>query len=58
MDAKSGLVSSFAPGIGQDCAAVKAALSDRWSNSQSEGQNTKPKLVKRQTWLGVKAEPG
>lgn len=43
-------MSSFAAGIGQDCAAVRAALTEPWSNGQTEGQNTKLKLVKRQMY--------
>ena len=49
-DAKSGLMASFASGIAQDHAAVKAALTEPWSNGQTEGQNTKLKLVKRQMY--------
>jgi transposase len=49
-DAKAGLMSSFATGIGQDHAAVKAVLTELWSNGQTEGQNTKLKLVKRQMY--------
>jgi transposase len=49
-DAKSGLMASFASGIVQDHAAVKAALTEPWSNGQTEGQNTKLKLVKRQMY--------
>ena len=49
-DAKPGLMASFASGIAQDCAAVKAALTEPWSNGQTEGQNTKLKLVKRQMY--------
>ena len=30
--------------------AVKAALTEPWSNGQTEGQNTKLKLVKRQMY--------
>ena len=41
---------SFASGIVQDQAAVMAALTEPWSNGQSEGQNTKLKLVKRQMY--------
>lgn len=47
-DAKTGLMASFAFGIGQDDAAVRAALTEAWSNDQTEGQNTRLKLVKRQ----------
>jgi transposase len=49
-DAKAGLMASFASGIVQDHAAVKAALTEPWSNGQTEGQNTKLKLVKRQMY--------
>jgi transposase len=41
---------SFASGIVQDHAAVKAALTEPWSNGQSEGHNTKLKFVKRQMY--------
>jgi transposase len=49
-DATPGLMASFASGIAQDHAAVKAALTQPWSNGQTEGQNTKLKLVKRQMY--------
>ena len=49
-DAKSGLMASFANGIVQDHAAVKAALTEPWTNGQTEGHNTKLKLVKRQMY--------
>jgi transposase len=49
-DAKPGLMASFASGIAQDHAAVRAALTEPWSNGQTEGQNTKLKLVKRQMY--------
>jgi transposase len=49
-DAKSGLMASFASGIVQDQPAVKAALTETWSIGQTEGQNTKLKLVKRQMY--------
>ena len=48
--AKPSLVASFAKGIVQDHAAVKAALSEPWSNGQTEGHNTKLKLVKRRMY--------
>ena len=43
-------VASFVSGIMQDLAAVKAALTEPRSNGQTEGQNTKLKLVKRQMY--------
>jgi transposase len=49
-DAKASLVASFAKGIVLDQAAVTAALTEPWSNGQTEGQNTKLKLVKRQMY--------
>ena len=49
-DAKTGLMSSFASSIEQVCAAVRAALTEPWSNGQTEGQNTRLKLVKRQMY--------
>jgi transposase len=50
VDAKSGLIASFASGIAKDHAAVKAALTEPWLNGQTEGQNTKLKLVKHQIY--------
>ena len=49
-DAMPGLLGSFANGIVQDRAAVHAALTQPWSNGQTEEQNTKLKLVKRQMY--------
>ena len=49
-DAKPGLMGSFASGIAQYHEAVQAALTEPWSNGQTEGQNTKLKLVKRQMY--------
>ncbi len=49
-DATTGLLGSFAKGIVQDRAAVHAALTQPWSNGQTEGQNTRLKLVKRQMY--------
>ena len=49
---KSGVaaVATFAAGLRQDGAAVKAALTTRWSSGQTEGQVNKLKLLKRQTF--------
>ena len=41
-------VASFAKGLQQDHAAVRAALTTRWSNGQAEVQITRLKLLKRQ----------
>ena len=42
------VLAAFGKGIAADLAAVKAALTEPWSNGQTEGQITKLKLVKRQ----------
>lgn len=46
----SSLLASFGKGITADLAAVKASLTEPWSNGQTEGQITKLKLVKRQMY--------
>jgi Transposase len=43
-------VETFAAGLEQDGAAVRAALTTPWSNGQSEGQITRLKLLKRQMY--------
>jgi transposase len=50
VDASKSLVASFANGILRDRAAVRAAITEPWSNGQTEGQITKLKLVKRQMY--------
>ena len=47
-DAAGSQLQSFADGLRQDQAAVRAALELPWSNGQTEGQITRLKLVKRQ----------
>lgn len=43
-------VETFAAGLEQDGAAVRAALATRWSSGQAEGQITRLKLLKRQMY--------
>ncbi len=43
-------VTTFATGLQQDGAAVRAALTSSWSSGQTEGQVTKLKMLKRQTF--------
>lgn len=50
MEARTSLIASFASGITRDRAAVRAAITEPWSNGQTEGQITKLKLVKRQMY--------
>jgi transposase len=54
--ATSSLLSSFVTGIVKDRVAVQAALTEPWSNGQTEGQNTKLKLVKRQMYGRAKLD--
>jgi transposase len=50
IDTSKSLLASFANGIKRDFAAVSAAVTEPWSNGQTEGQSTKLKLVKRQMY--------
>lgn len=43
-------IRTFANGIQQDYAAIRAALATPWSNGQTEGQVTRLKLIKRQMY--------
>ena len=43
-------VETFAAGLEQDGAAVRAALTTHWSSGQAEGQITRLKLLKRQMY--------
>lgn len=49
-DAASSLLATFATGIAADRDAVATAITDPWSNGQTEGQITKLKFVKRQMY--------
>jgi transposase len=55
-DASQSLIASFAAGISKDISAVRAALTQPWSNGQTEGQITKLKLVKRQMYGRAKID--
>ena len=55
-EALSSPVSSFAIGITNDKAAIRAAITEPWSNGQVEGQITKLKLVKRQMYGRAKID--
>jgi transposase len=54
--ASSSLVASFARGVVNDKLAVHAAITQPWSNGQTEGQVTKLKLVKRQMYGRAKID--
>ncbi|MGI4800222.1 MAG: ISL3 family transposase [Janthinobacterium lividum] len=48
--ARTSLIAPLARGVSKDVAAVRAAITEPWSNGQTEGQITKLKLVKRQMY--------
>ena len=54
--AANSLVGSFANRIRRDIVAVHAAICSPWSNGQTEGQVTRPKLVKRQMYGRAKLD--
>ena len=55
-NASVSLIASFASGIIKDKEAVRAAITEPWSNGQTEGQITKLKLVKRQMYGRAKID--
>ncbi|MBZ0260126.1 MAG: ISL3 family transposase [Hyphomicrobiales bacterium] len=55
-EARASLLASFATGLNNDKAAVHAAITEPWSNGQTEGQITKLKLVKRQMYGRAKID--
>ena len=55
-DAAGSVLASFGKGIVADQAAVLAALTQPWSNGQTEGQITRLKLVKRQMYGRAKLD--
>lgn len=55
-DAADSELASFASGVQDDEAAVRAAIVEPWSNDQTEGQVIKLKLVKRQMYGRVKID--
>jgi transposase len=54
--ARESLIASFAAGIMKDRAAVSAAITEPWSNGQTEGQITQLKMVKRQIYGRAKID--
>lgn len=55
-DTTGGLPASFGRGIANDVAAVKAALTEPWSNGTTEGSVTRLKLVRRQMYARGKTD--
>jgi transposase len=54
--ARDSLVASFASGVSNDRASVHAAMTQPWSNGQTEGQINKLKMVKRQMYGRAKID--
>jgi transposase len=54
--AAESLLASFAHGIRRDAIAVQGAITEPWSNGQTEGQVNKLKLVKRQMYGRAKLD--
>jgi hypothetical protein len=52
-DSETGFLASFCKGIRVDLVAVTAALTEPWSNGQTEGQITRLKLVKHQICMAA-----
>jgi hypothetical protein len=50
-EASASLLASFAEGLAKSEAAVRAAITQPWSNGQTEGQVNRLKMIKRQRRL-------
>ncbi len=50
------LIAPLARGVAKDVAAIRAAITEPWSNGQTEGQITRLKLVKRQMYGRAKLD--
>jgi transposase len=54
--ARQSLVASFASGVSNDRACIRAAMTHPWSNGQTEGQINKLKVIKRQMYGRAKID--
>ena len=54
--ARTSLVASLARGVAKDVAAIRAAITEPWSNGQTEGQINRLKLIKRQMYGRAKLD--
>ena len=54
--ARTSLVASLARGVAKDAAAIRAAITEPWSNGQTEGQINRLKLIKRQMYGRAKLD--
>ncbi len=54
--ARTSLIAPLARGVSKDVAAIRAAITEPWSNGQTKGQITRLKLVKRQMYGRAKLD--
>jgi transposase len=54
--ARASLIAPLARGVAKDVAAIRAAITEPWSNGQTEGQITRLKLIKRQMYGRAKLD--
>ncbi|MDU7520640.1 MAG: ISL3 family transposase [Roseomonas mucosa] len=54
--ARTSLIAPLARGIAKDTAAVRAAITEPWSNGQTEGQINRLKMIKRQMYGRAKLD--
>jgi transposase len=54
--ARVSLIAPLARGVAKDVEAIRAAMTEPWSNGQTEGQITRLKLIKRQMYGRAKLD--
>ena len=54
--ARTSLIAPLARGVAKDKAAIRAAITEPWSNGQTEGQINRLKLIKRQMYGRAKLD--
>ncbi len=54
--ARTSLIAPLARGVAKDAAAIRAAITEPWSNGQTEGQINRPKMIKRQMYGRAKLD--
>ena len=54
--ARASLIAPLTRGVAKNIAAIRAAITEPWSNGQTEGQITRLKLIKRQMYGRAKLD--
>ena len=54
--ARTSLIAPLARGVARDATAIRAAITEPWSNGQTEGQINRLKLIKRQMYGRAKLD--